>query len=347
MDTNEQPQSALPEQPEERPGLLGQVAAFLSDKMHTLGLHDKGWRLWLPLLGIIWLSSSFYKVQPDEQGVVLRLGRWVDTTEPGLHFHLPFPLETVILPKVTQINEVRLGGGNLSTDDPHSRQMLTGDENIVEADCSVSWKIKDAGKFLFSIKNPELNVKVAAESALREIISRTPIQSTMSDKRQQVADQTRDLLQNILDIEGAGILITQVQLQRVDPPAEVIDAFNDVQRARADQERARNDAQAYSNDILPKARGEADKISQDAEAYKAQVVNLAEGEAKSFSSLYASYLKHKDVTAWRLYLDGVDGMLKRSKQVLIDATGKGSASVMPYMQLNNQGTPTSKRRNEP
>jgi len=304
--------------------------------MRILGLQGKGWRLWLPLLGIIWVSSGIYKVQPDEQGVLLRFGKWVDTEEPGLHYHLPFPLETVMLPQVTQINEVRLGGVSLSADDAHSRQMLTGDENIVEADCSVSWRIKDAGKFLFSIKNPELNVKVAAESALREIISRTPIQAAMSDKRQQVADQTRDLLQNILDDEHAGVLITQVQLQRVDPPAEVIDAFNDVQRARADQERARNEAEAYSNDILPKASGEADKITQDAEAYKSQVVDLAEGEAKSFSAIYQSYLKHKDVTAWHLYLDGVDSMLKKAKRVMIDATGKGGASVVPYMQLGDQ-----------
>jgi membrane protease subunit HflK len=325
-----------------RPGAIGHVAEFIADKMRILGLQGKGWKLWLPVLAIIWISSGIYKVQPDEQGIVLRFGKWVDTEGPGLHYHLPFPLETVLLPKETQINEVRLGGGLLSTDDPHSRQMLTGDENIVEADCSVSWKIKDAGKFLFSIKNPELNVKVAAESALREIISRTPIQAAMSDKRQQVADQTRDLLQAILDDEHAGILITQVQLQRVDPPTEVIDAFNDVQRARADQERARNEAQAYSNDIIPKARGEADKITQDAEAYKSQVIDLAEGEAKSFSALYESYLRHKDVTAWHLYLDGIDGMLKKAKRVMVDATGKGGASVVPYMQLGGQNAAQGK-----
>lgn len=340
METNDQNASVEPQTGKH--GVIGRLADFVADKMRILGLEGKGWRLWLPLLGIIWLSSGIYKVQPDEQGVVLRFGQWVDTQEPGLHYHLPFPVETVMLPKVTQINEVRLGSGSLTTDDPHSRQMLTGDENIVEADCSVSWKIKDAGRFLFSIKNPELNVKVAAESALREIISRTPIQAAMSDKRQQVADQTRDLLQSILDDEHAGILITQVQLQRVDPPAEVIDAFNDVQRARADQERARNEAQAYSNDILPKARGEADKISQDAEAYQSQVVDLAEGEAKSFSALYQSYLKHKDVTAWHLYLDGVDTMLKKAKRVMIDATGKGGASVVPYMQLGDQAAAQAK-----
>ena len=321
---------------EERPGTLGRASRLLSDKLRTLGLRDQGWRLWLPLLAAVWLSSGIYKVQPDEQGIVLRLGRWVATQEPGLHYHLPFPLETVMLPKITQINEVRLGGSNTPIDQSHPRQMLTGDENIVEADCSVSWKIKDAGQFLFNVRHPELNVRIAAESALREIISRTPIQDAMSDKRKQVAEQTHDLLQSILDDEHAGVLITQIQLQRVDPPVEVIDAFNDVQRAKADQERLRNEAQAYSNDILPKARGEADKTEQDAEAYKSQVVDLAQGKAKSFSARDASYRKHEDVTAWRLYLEGVDNMLKKAKRVMIDATGKGGASVVPYMQLNDK-----------
>jgi membrane protease subunit HflK len=340
MDTNNQ--SPPPEPENGKPSAISRFSAFLAEKMRILGLQGKGWRLWLPLLGIIWLSSGIYKVQPDEQGVVLRFGKWIDTQEPGLHYHLPYPVETVMLPKVTQINEVRLGGGTLTTDDPHSRQMLTGDINIVEADCSVSWRIKDAGQFLFNVKNPELNVKVAAESALNDIVSRTPMQAAMTDQRQQVADQTRDLLQATLDDEHAGVLITQVQLQRVDPPAEVIDAFNDVQRARADQERARNEAQAYSNDILPRAQGEAAKIDQDAEAYKAQVVDLAQGEAKSFTALHDSYLKHRDVTAWRLYLDGVDNMLKKAKRVMLDATGKGGASLVPYMQFNDQKTAPAK-----
>ena len=144
--------------------------------------------------------------------------------------------------------------------------MLTGDENIVEAECAVFWRIKDPGQFLFRIDKPEAAVKVAAESALREVIGRTPIQAAMSDKRQQIADQTRELLQTLLDHANSGILITRVQLQRVDPPAAVIDAFNDVQRARADQERSRNEAEAYANDIIPRARGDAVRIAQDAEA---------------------------------------------------------------------------------
>jgi membrane protease subunit HflK len=222
------------------------------------------------------------------------------------------------------------------TGEANEKQMLTGDENIVEADCVVFWQIKDAGKFLFKVYDPEVAVKVAAESALREIIGRTPIQAALSDKRQQIAVQTKDLLQHLLDTEQAGILITQVQLQRVDPPTAVIDAFNDVQRARADQERARNEAEAYANDITPRARGEAGRITQEAEAYKTQVVNLAEGEAKGFLSVYQSYLEAKDVTTWRLYMESVDEVLKKAGKVVVDSSGRGMSGVVPYMPIQDQ-----------
>jgi membrane protease subunit HflK len=224
--------------------------------------------------------------------------------------------------------------------------MLTGDENIVEADCTVFWRIKDARHFLFKISKSELSVKIAAESALREIISRTPIQAAMSDKRAQIADETRELLQRLLDQEHAGILITQVQLQRVDPPPQVIDAFNDVQRARADQERARNEAEAYSNDVLPRARADADRITQEANAYRAQVTNLAAGEANHFLSIYKSYAESKEVTAWRLYLESMDEVLKKASKVIIDSSGKGMSGVVPYMPLSDKDA-TAKRTGAP
>jgi modulator of FtsH protease HflK len=310
-----------------------------------LGLGGKGGMIIGVLVLVAWVNAGIYKVQPDEQGVVLRFGKWIDTTEPGLHYHWPYPFETVLYPKVTQVNQLQLGAPIASTgsqDDSRDRQMLTGDENIVEAGCSVLWRIKDAGQFLFKIQNPEAALKVSAESALREVIGRTPIQAAMSDKRQQIADQTRELLQSLLDRQQSGILVTQVQLQRVDPPAAVIDAFNDVQRARADQERARNEAEAYANDIIPRARGEASHINQEAEAYKSQVVNLAEGDAKSFMAVYTSYAKSKDVTAWRLYLESVDEVLKKAKKVIVDTSGKGVSGVVPYLPLADQDKPTAK-----
>src|SRR5450830_178137 len=344
------PQPLTPLESEKSSASLGEQARSMGLRANRFvavtGLQGKGLALVAGLLVFVWIVGGIYKVQPDEQGIVLRFGKWVDTTEAGLHYHLPFPLETVLLPKVTTVNQLQLGhapalglnDSSLSRD----KQMLTGDENIVEADCAVFWRIKDAGQYLFSMDKPEFAIKLAAESALREVIGRTPIQAALSDKRQEIAEETKTLLQGLLDHEQAGILITQVQLQRVDPPPQVIDAFNDVQRARADQERARNEAEAYANDVIPRARGDAARITQDAEAYKAQVGNLADGEAKRFLSVYNSYVQSKEVTAWRLYMESMDEVLKKASKVIIDSSGKGMSGVVPYMPLSEQGKPVQK-----
>ena len=290
-----------------------------------------------------WLATSIYRVQPDEQGVVLRFGKWIETSGPGLHVHWPWPIDVVLFPKVTKINQIQLGAAvapgaaSASPNDPNAgreRQTLTGDENIVEADAVVFWKIRDAGEFLFQVAEPEATVKIAAEGALRDIISRTPIQAAMSNQRQEIAEQTRELLQKLLDAAHSGVEITQVQLLRVEPPLAVIDAFNDVQRALADQERARNEAQAYANDILPRARGEADHTREDAEAYRGSVVSLAKGEAQAFLDVLAAYQSSPVVTSWRLYMESVDELLKRSSRVLIDTSDKGLTGVTPYMSLD-------------
>jgi modulator of FtsH protease HflK len=298
-------------------------------------LDRRGWALLAVLALFVWLSTGFYKVQPDEQGVVLRFGAWTDTTQPGLHFHLPWPIDSVLLPKTTQIRRLELGLGlNGQIDQARDKQMLTGDENIVEADCSLLWQVKDAGQYLFKVADPDAALHIAAGSALREVISHTPIQAALSDKRREVADETQALLQDLLDREGAGIRIVQVQLERVDPPSTVIDAFNDVQRARADQERARNEAESYANDILPRARGDAQRIKLDAEAYKAQTINLAQGEAQNYAAIYQSYSQARDVTAWRLYLESVDAMLRKSSRVILDSSGKGAAPLAPFLPLS-------------
>lgn len=330
--------------------LTGALGSKLRWLVNVAGLRERGLYLMLSLLAFVWVTGGIYKVQPDEQGVVLRFGKRTETTEAGLHYHLPFPIETVLLPKVTKINQLQLGRAltQSSTDSAannaasREKQMLTGDENIVEADCAVFWRIKDAGQFLFSVDNPEAAIKIAAESALREVIGRTPIQAALSDKRQQIAEETKALLQTLLDEEKAGVLITQIQLQRVDPPAAVIDAFNDVQRARADQERARNEAESYANDIIPRARGEASHINQEAEAYKTQAVNLAEGEARSFLAVYQSYAQAKDVTGWRMYMDSADEVLKKATKVIIDTSGKGASGVVPYMPIAEKDKPVAK-----
>ena len=320
------------------PRFISSLGDMLGRLCANAGLGRKGLSLIAATVVFLWLVSGIYKVQPDEQGVVLRFGAWIETTDPGLHFHLPAPIETALLPKVTRVNQLQLGKDSGLDAPPTGRpinhnQMLTGDENIVEADCAVFWQVKDAGRYLFKVSDPEGMLKVAAESALRKVVGHNPIQAALSDQRQQIADEVKQSLQQVLDAEQTGILITQVQLQRVDPPSAVIDAFNDVQRARADQERARNEAEAYSNDILPRARGEAERIKQEAEAYKTQVVNLAQGDAKSFLAIYQSYLLSKDVTAWRLYLDSTDQLLKKSAKVIIDSSGKGVSGVVPYMPM--------------
>jgi modulator of FtsH protease HflK len=275
----------------------------------------------------VWLATGFYKVEPDQVGVVMRFGRFVDKLGPGLHYHLPVPIETVLLPRVTEINELKLGNGAVT-------QMLTGDENIVEASAAVSWRISDPVKFLFDVYDPEATVRVAAESAVREVIALNPIQSGLSDQRQKIADDAQSLLQKMLDFYGAGIQITQVQLQRVDPPGAVIDAFNDVQRARADQQRARNEAEAYRNDILPRARGEAERIKQEAQSYRELTVDQAQGAAARFLSLDAAYKQSREITARRLYLDTMEDVLKSAGKVLVDPSGKAGASVAPFFSLN-------------
>jgi len=281
----------------------------------------------LAVMVAVWLATGFYKVEPDQVGVVMRFGRFVDKVGPGLHYHLPVPIELVLLPRVTEINELKLGNGAVT-------QMLTGDENIVEATAAVSWRISDPIKFLFNVYDPETTVRVAAESAVRQVIALNPIQSALSDQRQKIADDAQSLLQRMLDFYGAGIQITQVQLQRVDPPVAVIDAFNDVQRARADQQRARNEAEAYRNDILPRARGDAERIKQEAQGYREVSLDQARGAAARFLSLDATYKQSREITARRLYLDTMEDVLKSAGKVLVDPSGKASGSVVPFLSLD-------------
>jgi membrane protease subunit HflK len=295
----------------------------------------------IPLVLIaVWLASGFYRVQPDEQGVVLRFGQWIKTTQPGLNWHIPAPIETVFMPKVTRSNRVEvgfrsaaeIGGGGSPREVPNESLMLTGDENIVDINFVLLWMIKDAGQFLFNVRDPEATVKAVAESAMREIIGKTPIAEATTEARGAIEQHAREQIQAILDSYGAGMLITQVQLQKVDPPSEVIEAFRDVQRAQADRERAQNEAEAFANDILPRARGEAERIAQEAQAYKQEVVARSEGDAQRFLAVYQEFSKARDVTVKRLYLETMEDVLRGMNKVLIDQPGKG-AGVVPYLPL--------------
>ena len=297
---------------------------------------------------VAWALTGVYKVDPDEKGVVLRFGRFHRITEPGLNYHLPAPIETVLTPPVTRINRIELGFhspegvGGLSSQPPVGDEnlMLTGDENIVDINFSVFWQIKDPEAYLFNIRNPEETVKVVAESAMREIIGQLPIRAPLSEDRQPIVDRTRQRMQELLDRYHAGISVVQVQLLKADPPAEVIDAFNDVQRAKADQERASNEADAYRNGIVPRARGDAARIVQEAEAYKEQVTDQAQGDAQRFLSVLAAYRQAPDITLRRLYIETMQHVLAPAHKVVIDPQVKG---VVPYLALPQLGRPAAPR----
>ncbi|MFT5539357.1 MAG: membrane protease subunit HflK [Alphaproteobacteria bacterium] len=302
----------------------------------------------------VWGASGFYRVQPDEQGVVMRFGAWDRTTQPGLNYHLPVPIESAYKPKVTRVNRVEIGfrqAGGGKSNVPEESLMLSGDENIVKVYFTAFWIIKDAGKYLFNIRNPEQTVKAAAESAMREVIGRSAsqkadvkntsaqavasgilIQNILEQGRGEVQDETLKLTQRVLDDYGSGIQVTQVQIQELDPPDQVIDAYRDVQRAQADKERLRNEAEAYRNDILPRARGQAAMIVQEAEGYKRQTVSKARGESSRFKAVYEQYLSAPTVTRQRLYLEAMEEILSKNSKVVIDSKASGSG-VVPYLPL--------------
>jgi len=300
----------------------------------------------LALLGV-WLLSGFYRVNPQQQGVVLRFGEWTATTSPGLHYHLPYPIETVLRPEVTRDNRIDIGfqnlgrgGANSRRDIPSESQMITGDENIVDIDFVVFWRIGDAGRFLFNLADPEETAKVAAESVMREIVGGVDIQFALTDGRQQIQSEAKSRLQDLLNEYEAGIIVREVQLLAVDPPRDVIDAFNEVQRARQDKDRLKNEAEAYRNDVVPRARGEAARIIAEAEAYAAQVVSQAEGDASRFRQVYTAYLANKDVTKERIYIETLEEILSNVDKVIIDQ-GNAGPGVVPYLALPeiNKKTP--------
>ena len=292
----------------------------------------------LILLIVVWAFSGLYRVLPDEQGVVLRFGKFTSTTQPGLNYHIPYPIETVLTPKVTKVNRIDIGFRSASDsgrtsgigDVSEESLMLTGDENIVNIDFSVFWVIKDAGKYLFKIQSPVVTVKAAAETAMREVIAKSKLQSILTEGRSKIEIETQEIAQSLLDEYESGIQLTQVQTQKADPPDEVIDAFRDVQAARADMERSKNEAEAYQNDVIPRARGDAAKILQEAEAYKKQVVAAAEGEASRFVAIYNEYAKAKRVTQERMYLETMEKVLADIDKVIID---KKAGGVVPYLPL--------------
>ena len=293
------------------------------------------------IAGFLGYNFFTFRVQPDELGVVLRFGKFDHEATPGLNFRLPYPVDIVFTPKVTKVNRVTVGQVSSDVagavgqgrDIPEESLMLTGDENIVDIDFSVFWVINDAQNYLFNIQDPIGTVKAVAESAMREIVGSSNIQPILTQARAVTETAVQELMQATLDEYGSGVLVTQVQLQKVDPPVEVIDSFRDVQAAKADQERIQNEAQTYSNRVVPEARGQASQITEAANAYRDRTIAEAEGQADRFTKVLEEYEKAPEVTRRRIYLETMEGVLADMDKIII-GDEIGGSGVVPYLPLN-------------
>ncbi|MBF95855.1 MAG: Modulator of FtsH protease HflK [Alphaproteobacteria bacterium MarineAlpha9_Bin4] len=288
------------------------------------------------VLIFFWIVSGFYTISPEEQGVVLRFGKYTSISSPGLNYHIPSPVEKVIKVPVTVTRSVEVGfrgqtGGNNVRNVDEESLMLTGDENIVDINFVVQWFVSDAAKYVFNIRDPEKNVKDSAESVMREVIGKTNIDFALAEGRDQVRQEAQESLQKILDNNESGITVSSLLLQKSDPPPAVIDDFKDVQRARADQERLINEAQAYANRIVPEAKGEASKVRESAEAYKQEVIAVADGASQRFLSVYKEYKEAKEVTRRRIYLETMEKVMQNMNKVIIDSNN--GSGVLPYLPL--------------
>jgi membrane protease subunit HflK len=350
-----------------RPNDLEDLIRRGQDRMRRFspsgGMGGKGLLIAVVVLIGLWALTGFYRVEPGEQGVILRFGEWVNyggigadgqpikdedgnnvegPTGPGLHWHLPWPIETAETPNVEQVRQIDIGFASTAsgrkTDRLEESLMLTGDQNIIDIEFTVQWRVANPGQFLFNLRNPEDTIKAVAESAMREVMGQTDIQPALTEAREEVAAKTRALIQGILDSYRAGVQITGLSLQDAQAPGQVIDAFEDVQRAQQDRDRARNEAEAYRNKVVPEARGEAAQLIQQAQAYKEQVIRESEGEAQRFMLVYAEYAKAPDLTRQRIYIETLQGVLAKTQKMILDPTLQGT---VPYLPLNELRPKTS------
>jgi membrane protease subunit HflK len=296
----------------------------------------------ISLLIGVWLLTGVYRVQPGQNGVELIFGALNEVTEPGLHYNLPAPIGNLILPEVERSRRINIGYEPLNAnsdairDIPKQSFILTGDENIVDMDFTVFWKIRDPVAFLFNIRQPEGTIQLAAESVMREVIGQTTFDQAVTSGREDIEFRSQSLLQNVLDSYGTGVEIESVVLQKSDPPSEVIDAFNDVQRARQDRDRQRNEAEAYANSIVPSARGQAEQLIRTAEAYRERLINEAVGEASRFSSVLESYKNAPEIIRKRMYLETISNVLKDSNKIIMNQEGGGVVPILPLPELLKQ-----------
>ena len=314
--------------------IIGDQEVNIPDRLLKLGL--------VPLIGIgvlLWFLSGIYIVGPDEIGVVQTFGKYTRQAQSGLNYHFPFPIETVQTPKVTEVKRIEIGfrtvGQNQYRTISQESLMLTGDENIVDAEMIVKYKIKDPVAYSFNFVKPELTVREASEASLRTVVGRHNIDEALTSGKFMIQEETKELLQSILDKYDTGIIVVAVQLQDVSPPKEVIAAFKDVASAKEDKNRMVNQAQGYRNDIIPKARGEAQAQLREAEGFKEARISRAQGDVAKFNSMLKEYRKAKAVTKTRLYLETVENVLSKADKIVIPDSEDGN--VLNLLNLNPKG----------
>ncbi len=290
---------------------------------------------------ILWLASGIYQVAPGEEGVIRTFGRYTVTTGPGLHYHLPRPVQMVTIVDVESIRRAEIGfrttAEGTKRDMLDEALMLTKDENIVQVELLVQYRIGDSRDFVFNVQNAERVLLTTAEVALRSTVGNMTIDAVITEERARVQDETREFLKRLLEEYGSGILVTDVRLQVADPPSEVRDAFQEVVRARADKERLINEAQAYANDVVPRARGEKQKQIEDATAFKDQQVLLATGDAERFLAVLREYRLAPGVTRERMHIEALEAILAQVELILLDI-GAGN-QILPFLPLKDMGGP--------
>jgi membrane protease subunit HflK len=280
------------------------------------------------LVALGWLLTGVFVVQPNEEGVITRFGVYSRSVEPGLHFHLPAPIEAAQLVSVTNQNKTVIGGSQ-GAQEPDESLMLTGDENIVDLSFAVQWHVSDAAKYLFDIRDPDAAVKSVAESAMREVVGRNKLTDIITSGREAVQSETLDLMQKILDRYNSGVTIDAVQIQNANPPPEVVPAYQDIARAGQDAQSYINDANKYRNRVVNEAKGDAAKIIQAAEGYREQVIKEAEGQAARFDQLYAQYRRSPQLTRQRIYIETMQRILTHTKKVIVDSKSVNAPIILP------------------
>lgn len=313
--------------------IFGDTEITIPERLFSLGL--------IPIIGIIigiWLLTGIYSVGPDEVGVVRTFGKVTRVAQSGLRYHLPYPIEQVDTPKVTEVKRTEIGFRHIGNQQfrkvEYESLMLTGDENIVDAELIVQYKIKDAVKYLFNFVEPELTMRQASEAALRTVIGQHSIDEALTTGKFQIQEETKELIQSIVDKYETGILIVAVQLQSVSPPKEVEFAFKDVASAKEDKNRKINEAQGYRNNVIPKARGEAQAMLREAEAFKEARMKRAEGDVAKFRAMLVEYRKAKDVTKKRLYLEAMEEILPGIKKYIVPSEGDGN--LLNFLNLTGE-----------